>query len=112
MGLRWLIKLRLQIQAENSCRMVARATSAPFRFREIKAGEVPELRNSRRAAATTWLPSHPGHTGGSLRLCGDTSLGTPLPGGSSDAPVSTASSSEPCCALLLPVRRGDVELPP
>lgn len=86
MGLRWLIKLRLQIQAENSCRMVARATSAPFRFREIKAGEVPELRNSRRAAATTWLPSHPGHTGGSLRLCGDTSLGTPLPGGSSDAP--------------------------
>lgn len=49
MGLRWLIKLSLQIQPESFCLMAVHATSAPLRFREIKAGEVQECRNSRGA---------------------------------------------------------------
>lgn len=43
MGLRWLIKLGLRIQPENSCPMVVHTTSAPLRLQVIKAGEVQEF---------------------------------------------------------------------
>lgn len=59
MGLRWLIKLRLQIQPENLCLMVVRTTSAPLRFQEIKAGEAQECRNSRGVTVTAPLPQGP-----------------------------------------------------
>lgn len=73
MGLRWLIKLRLQIQPESFCLMAVHTTSAPLRFQEIKEGEVQECRNSRRATRADVLPQGP-----TAALLGPSALGSDL----------------------------------